>query len=389
MNNRGLFSGESLVLEKLPAYFLFAAIIWFGLKLLDVVNPFLDTLIFSAVVATLTFPIYAKFEAWFKGRKRLASLVTCLIVVFVIVIPLLFFLLILIGQAMDMYNTVNNYLQKFDLNTLLTMLKWQPGNFFYDLSGPYSKDIANLVQQNMDGLKTILSDSAKFISTFAAKQSAKLLADLVLTVLHLILMFFTLYFLYKDGRHILRRLMVLSPIPQKHEEVLFQKYQEVSKAALFGTFMTAIAQGIVAWIGFSIAGIPSAFFWGTAVSLFSLVPSIGTGMVWLPMGLILVLSGNIFWGIFIWIWGATLVATVDNVLRVIFIGSTAKINPLLTFVTVFGGILAFGLIGIIYGPMVLVIFFTLLHVYELEYGDKLKTHPVEGLEEPKFESRKS
>ncbi len=380
-----MFSGDSLVLEKLPAYIMFAAIIWVGLKLLDVLSPFLDVLIFSAIVATITFPIYAKFEMWFNGKKRLASAVTCLIVIFVIVIPLLMFLLILFGQAVDLYNTVNNYLLTLDVNALL---RWQKGNFFYDLSGPYSKDLALLVQQNMEGLKNALTETAKFISSFAAKQSARLLTDLGVSIFNLLLMFFTLYFLYKDGRFLLRKVMVLSPIPLKHEKALFKKFDEVSKATLLGTVLTAVAQGVVAWIGFSIAGVPSAFFWGTAVSIFSLIPTIGTSIVWFPMGLIMLIGGNIFGGIFVWIWGTLLVATVDNVLRVIFIGSTAKINPLLTFVTVFGGMLAFGLIGVVYGPMLLVIFLTLLHVYELEYADKLGQETVEGLEEPKIKKKK-
>ena len=78
------------------------------------------------------------------------------------------------------------------------------------------------------------------------------------------------------------------------------------------------------------------------------------------------------------IWGMSLISTVDNVLRVVFIGSSANLNPLLTFISVFGGILAFGLIGVVFGPMLLVLFFTLLHVYELEYADMLGHPRVKG-----------
>lgn len=315
-----------------------------------------------------------------RGRKRLASVLTCLLVIFAIVIPLILFLLILAGQAVDLYKMVNAYLQSVDFNALLS---WKPGNFFYDLAGPYSGDVAVLVQQNMDGLKNSLTEWAQIVSKFAATQSAKLLTDVSLSIFNLLLMFFTLYFLYKDGRHILRRLMIMSPIPVKYEKTLFKKFNEISRATLFGTFLTAIAQGLVAWIGFAIAGVPSSFFWATAVSIFSLVPTVGTSIIWLPMGLIMLVSGNI-WGLFILIWGFSLVSTVDNVLRVIFIGSSAKLNPLLTFISVFGGILAFGLIGVIFGPMLLVLFFTLLHIYELEYSEMLGDEEGLGLKEPSF-----
>lgn len=385
MKTEKSFTKESMIIEKLPAYFLIACIVWVAYNLLIVVEPFLMVLIFSAIVATVTFPIYARLEKALKGRKRLASVLTCLLVTFVIVIPVVSFLLILAGQAVELYKMVNNYLSGVDINTLL---KWEHGNFFYDLSGSYHDQIAGVVQENMEALKAGLTDSAKFISTFAAKQSAKILTETGLTIFNLLLMFFTLYFFYKDGRAILRKLMILSPIPVKYEKELFTKFSEISRATIFGTFLTAVAQGIVAWIGFSIAGVPSAFFWGTAVAVSSLIPTVGTALIWLPMGVFMLVSGNP-WGLFVLLWGFLIISTIDNLLRVIFIGSTANLNPLLTFISVFGGILAFGLIGAIFGPMLLVLFMTFLHVYELEYGQMLGNEHELGLNEPSYVKGKS
>jgi predicted PurR-regulated permease PerM len=384
MKNREAFPADSLILEKLPAYFLFAAIFWVAWNLFHVVQPFMMIMIFSGIIATITFPIYAKFETWFGGRKRAASILTTLLVIFAIVIPILLFLLILAGQARDLYGVVNTYLQTIDIGSLLI---WEKGNAFYDLIGPYSEEFNGIIQQNIDALRNAVAESAKYVSTFAARQSAKIVADLGLTIFNLLLMFFTLYFLYKDGRLILRKLMLWSPISVKHQKVIFKKFREISQATLFGTFLTAIAQGIVGWIGFSIAGVPSAFFWGTAVSVFSLVPTVGTAIVWFPMGIIMLASGN-WMGLFVLIWGGGLISTVDNLLRVVFIGATAKINPLLTFLTIFGGILAFGLIGVVFGPMLLVLFLTFMHIYELEYGSRLGEEAEFGLDEPVLGKKK-
>lgn len=378
MKKHDSFPSSALILEKLPAYFLFAAIFWVAWNLLLVVQPFLMVLLFSCIIATVTFPIYAWFEKVLKKHKAWASTLTCLLVMFVIVIPIALFLLILAGQAVDLYKMVSGFLQTIDINTLM---KWEKGNILYDLSGQYSGDIAYLVQQNAEALKTGLADSAKFISTFAAKQSAQILTDLGLTIFNMLLMFFTLFFLYRDGRYIVKRLMMLSPIPERHEKALFKKFSEISKATLFGTFLTAVAQGLVAWIGFAIAGVPSSFFWGTAVSISSLIPTVGTSFIWAPIALVMIFSGNP-WGFFVLIWGFSLISTVDNVLRVVFIGSSANLNPLLTFISVFGGILAFGLVGVVFGPMLLVLFFTLLHIYELEYADLLGDPKVEGAVAP-------
>lgn len=375
MKKAEVFKAKSMFLDKLPAYFFFAVLFWVAWNLYGVVQPFIMVLLFAAIIATVTFPIYAWLEKKMNGRKSLASVLTCLLVMFAIVIPILLFLAALVAQLIDLVKVVTSFLSNVDFTSLMS---WKHGNIFYDLAGPYSSDISAFVSQNIDGLKTGLTQLLQTVSTFAAKQSAQFLADVGVFIFNLFLMLFALYYFYKDGRYLLKKLMVLSPIPPKYEKRIFQKFDEISRATLFGTFLTSIAQGFVAWIGFVIAGIPNGFFWATAVTVFSLIPAFGTSIVWLPMGIFLLVSGN-WWGLFIIVWGAGLISTVDNLLRIVFIGSSAKLNPLLTFISVFGGIIAFGLIGVILGPMLLVLFMTLLDVYEMEYDGVLDDEPDLGL----------
>ena len=374
-------SDGSLILEKLPAYFLLVAIFWVAWQLFVVVRPFMMVLMLSVVVASITFPLYAKFETWLKGKKRLASLVTCLLVIFVIVVPLSIFFLLLALEAIDLYYIVYEYLRNFDIAALL---KWDYLNSFYDLFGSYSDDVAIFVQQNMDNLRNGLIESAKFVSTFVARQGATILTDVGLTIFNLFLMFFTLYFLYKDGRFLLRWVMQISPLPVRYEKEIYREFNEISKSTLLATFLTAIAQGMVGWIGFVIAGVSHPVFWGIAVAVFSIVPAFGTSIIWFPMGFIMLISGS-WWGLFILLWGLILVSTVDNVLRIVFVNLTYNMNPLLVFITVFGGMLAFGLIGVIFGPILLVLFLTLLHIYRLEYAGRLGEDEEVGLQEPTFD----
>lgn len=112
-------------------------------------------------------------------------------------------------------------------------------------------------------------------------------------------------------------------------------------------------------------------FWGTATALFSLVPVIGTSIVWLPAGLILLATGNVFGGVFILLWGLLIVSTVDNFLRAYLIGGKTNTNQLVMFLAVFGGIGVFNLVGVIFGPLILTLFFTFVHIYEMEYDKVL------------------
>lgn len=383
MKKSQFFSRESMQIEKLPAIFFLAVLLWVTWNLLTIVRPFIMVLVFSAITATVTAPIFVFFEKKFRGKKRLASLVTCLIVSFSIIIPLTFFITILVSQLIDLVKILNEFLRNTDFNSLMV---WDSNNFFYDFIEPYRAEILAFIKQNLDTLKNGLTQLVQIISSFAAKQSATFLTNIGLFIFNFLLMQFTLYYLYKDGRKILRKLILLTPMPIEHEKVLIKKFVEISKATVFGTFLTHLTQGIIGYIGFAIAGVPNSFFWAVILMICSLVPTVGTSLVWLPMGLFMIFTGN-WWGAFVLIWGATVVSTVDNVLRVIFIGSSARLNPLLTFLTVFGGILTFGLIGVILGPMFLVIFMTLLHVYELEYEDLFSDKKQLGFDEPHFEKK--
>ncbi len=179
MKKLKIFSRESMIIEKLPAYFLLICIAWVGYNLLIVLQPFLMVLLFSAIVATVTYPVYERLEKWLRGRQRLASVFTCLLVIVAIVIPVTLFLLILMGQTVNLYDSANHFLQNLDVAALM---KWEKGNFFYDLSGPYSSQVASFVQENMASFKNGLADSAKFVSSFAARQGALILANLGLMI---------------------------------------------------------------------------------------------------------------------------------------------------------------------------------------------------------------
>ncbi len=356
-----------MILEKLPALFLFLCfglIIYF---LYRIVEPFIIVLLLTGVLATVTFPLY---EWFLKKMKKpgLASLLTCLIVIFAIIIPLVLFIFVLVQQLVDLYHYVEEIVRVINVNDLIS---WKPGNWLYDFSGAYRETIASFVRSNLESFKSALAESARFISTFAASQSAKILASIGLLIFNFFLLFFALYFFYKDGRKIVAKVMSISPIPIKHEQEILRKFREISYVTLIGTFLTACVQGLIAWLGFSIAGVANSFFWGAAVAVASLIPVVGTTLVTIPIGLALLISGNVGWGLFVLVWAIGVVATVDNLVRIIFIGSTVNLNPLLAFLAVFGGITAFGLPGVVIGPMILVLFLTFLHIYEEEYQELL------------------
>lgn len=353
-----------LIIQKIPGYFLLACIFVSGFLLFQIFNPFVNVLIFAAILATVFHPLYDKILQRLQGRQKIASLVTCFLVLLLIVIPLLLFLVLVGKQALDTYHFVQDDVQNGMLDPYL---KWEKGGFFYDLLGNLSLGLENYIDLNSINIKDSIIEIAKNATGYLAQQSANILKGIGHLLLNAFVLFFSLYYFFKDGHKIIKKITVLSPLPNEHENALFLKFKEMSYATLYGIFLTSIVQGFIAGIGFAIAGIPNALLWGTATSVFSLVPVIGTSSVWLPMAIILLLSGNFFAGIFVFFWGLLLVSTVDNFLRAYLIGGKSNMNQLLIFLSVFGGILWIGLPGVIFGPLIMTLFFAFLHIYEKEY----------------------
>jgi len=352
------------VLKNFPGYFLIGCLVFSFIFLYQVMRPFLTVLILAAIFATTFYPLYKRILTLFKNRARLASAVTCFLILTLIIIPLLLFIILLARQAVDMYTLIQNKVSSGELDQYL---RWQPGNLFYDYYQANLTQLNSFVDVETLDLKKNLTDLARNVSTFLVGQSASLLRGLGGIVGGFFILMFALYYLFKDHDPITKKLMKVSPLPLEYELELFKKFKEMSRATVYGIFLVSIIKGILGGIGFLIAGIPNPLFWGTAMALFSLVPLFGATIIWLPAALLLMANGQPLPGIFLLLWGTFAVSTIDNFFSAFFIGGQANLNPLLVFLAVFGGIGAFGLLGVIFGPLILTLFVTFLHIYELEY----------------------
>lgn len=361
-------NGNGVVIRKFPGYFLLASIGVSFFFLLEVFRPFITVLIFSAILATVFYPLYQRVLKLFRNRPRAASLTTCFLILIFLLVPLIVFIILLGRQAFDAYAYIQESVTNGGLDPYL---KWREGGLIYDALGFIREQTGSIVDFDALNLRDSITETAQSVTAFLAAQSANLLKGVGWLLINLFILLFSMFYLFKDAGTIIDKIMTLSPLPKRHEEELFRKFKEISHAALYGIFLTAVAQGIIGGIGFAIVGIPSSLFWGTAIALFSLVPVIGTATIWLPASVVLFLTGNVWGGLFLFFYGLLIVSTVDNFLRAYFIGEKAKMNQLLTFLAVFGGIWAFGLIGVIFGPLILTLFFAFLHIYEREYDKVL------------------
>ena len=331
---------RNLVIPDFARYFFVLAIVGVLLLFLWVISPFFNVLIYSALIAVVFYPIDTFFEKKFKGHKTLSAFLTMLIVLLLLLAPLTLFLIFMAQEAVNAYQVLEIKLQVLNIESWnFGKLAELPfiGDPLTDLAERYGfTDFLQRVDINMIQM---LDDGFAAASDFIFQQGASIVVGLGDTVVSLFILLLTTFFFFRDGSDVTAFLKHLSPLPQKYEDSIENKLKDTTYGVVVGNFGTAMLQGLAGGIGFAIAGVDNAIFWGAIMAFASLIPYIGASIVWGPVAIVLLAQGNFAWG---------------------------------GFLVVLGGIYVFGLKGIIFGPLILSLMVTVLHIYKLEYKDLLK-----------------
>lgn len=345
--------------DQFNTFFLLALLVLVGYATYIIFAPFL-------VALFLAFIFFHLFKRWFetinkflKNRKSLASLATCLIIFVILIIPIIIVSLIIVSEINQLLQNVRSESWQATIQQVINHPLLKSAGF----------DNSAAAKAIGDGQ---FAQAAKSVGNFFFDAIRKTYQGTSHFVLMSIIMFFSLYYLFKDGDKIERKMMSLSPLKDAQEKKLLDKFISVSKATLMGNLVVAIIQGTLTALIFWIAGISSAAFWGLVTIILSLIPMLGAAAVWLPTGIILLLTGNTWQGIFVLLTGALVISSIDNILRPKLVEGRTSLHPLLVFLSTIGGILVFGITGFIIGPVIVVLMLTLLDIYKLDFKNELK-----------------
>jgi predicted PurR-regulated permease PerM len=326
--------------------------------------PYMVPLAWALILSSVFFPLYRRLNARLGERSSLSALLMVILISVLIILPILWMILLLAGQSIDAYHRVDKTLKSgFDLNLYL-----QKSSALTDLW----TFINSWVRLDSVDWKAALLQAMNVISSFLVNQSTSLLGQLAGFLFDFLIMLTAMYYFFKDGSWIVASLKELDPLPVEYEELLILQFLEVSQATLYGNLMTALCQGIAGGILFWVLGIPSALLWGALMGFLSLLPAVGSFLVWMPAGVFQLLAGEPWKGVVILVFGLTVVSSLDNVLKPFFIRGKADMHTLLVFLSAFGGIQVFGFLGLVLGPLVCALFLTFLQLYKIEFQSGLK-----------------
>ncbi len=352
-------------LKSLNVYFFFLILFLVGVLVFFILQPFLTAIIAAAILATLFKKFYFTLEKWTRGWKGTSALITCIFVAFVVVGPIFLTLSLAIGEATNLYHSLGegSTLQNTIQNSIEKVQSLPYLNLFFDTQTLNQERIVNDVRQFSQSALGILQAAYQGVTSF---------------IFFLFIMFFTFFYFLIDGKRMLGRLMALSPLKDEHDRLLIKKFVSISRATLKGTIVIGVIQGFIGGITFFIADIPSPAIWGLVMILCSIIPLLGSGIVWLPAGIAMILLGHIWQGVFILVIGFGVISVIDNILRPKLVGRDTEMHPLLVLFATLGGIALFGLSGFIIGPIIVSLFLALGEIYAIEFRDQLKEYNKEA-----------
>ena len=334
------------------------ALLLVTLSFLYIIRPFIYPIFWAAVFAALFYPLYKKLNLKLK-IPNLSATLTLIIAFFAITIPLLVFGTILITQSVDVYNKVSN--NQNQITSFLTQAAETIKNNHFTARFNFDENFWT----------EKFSEGVKFITSYIFTNITKITQNSIIFFTMVLIMLYTLYFFLRDGEKILKALMHLCPLGDKYEKILFQKFTTTALGTLKGVAIVGGLQAALGALAFFIAGLQGALIWGLVMFVLTLLPAFGCSLVWFPAGMLLLLSGKVWQGIFMLSFGFFVISTIDNFLRPIIVGKESQIHPLLILFSMLGGIVVFGPSGFIIGPIIVSLLLAFWEMYDEYYREQL------------------
>ena len=342
--------------------FVLLLVLVISIAFLAVVLPFFKPLLLGALLAGLCHPLYRWVTRLLGGRASLAAGLTLLLLFIVMVGPFTAFIGLVLKQAIAISNETIPWVQQhlgtasaFDVHNWLT-------ERFPSLA-PYIPE----QQQIADSA----AQAAKTLGAFLVAAATQVTTGTAGFLLNLFVMLYAMFFFLRDGRGILEKILYYTPLSHSDELQVLERLTSVTRATIKGTLVIGFIQGALGGIAFRAVGIGGAAFWATVMMVLSIVPGIGSALVWGPAVIYLYFVGRPVAATLLLIWCAAVVSAIDNLIRPKLVGKDAKMPDLLILIGTLGGLLGFGPIGFIIGPLICGLFLTVWEIYGATFKDIL------------------
>ena len=324
--------------------------------------PFLSVIILAIVITGVFSPIYG-----FLNRKlnaTLSSLLTCILIFLVLFLPLSFFIGVLANEAWELYLTGKAALQNKPIMELL-----EKSDFFETIN----QFLARFkIQITGEQLNRAIAEVGRVVGLFLYEQARSITTNVFKFIVNFFFMLLITFYLLIDSGRLVSFIVKLSPLPEDQDQKLIQKFKDIAAAILLGNGLGGLIQGTLGGIVFALFGIKSPFLWGVIMGLLAFLPILGIGGVFVPAAILLFLQGRIGAGIFFLVFYIVLSSGIEYFFKPRLVGQRVRMHTLIVFLSIIGGLKLFGILGIIYGPLVVTAFLTLAEIYQASYQQMIE-----------------
>jgi len=325
--------------------------------------PFSSILILSFLLVNLFRPTYDFINRY--TSKPFASFLTCSLIVILVFVPLVFF-------ASSLSQEASAYLQNIKDIHLSVKIKdfIQHNSIITNLQARLS---TFGITFNPDNFSQEFNNYARMFGVLVYAKASGWAANILNFIIDFTLMILAIFFLLIDYDRLVDFIQHLSPLPNDQEAQLITKFQDISKAIILGNGICGLLQGVAGGLLFAYLGINAPILWGGIMGVMAFLPIVGIGIVLVPTAIIYFISAQVGLAIFIVIFYLVLSISVDSLLKPKLVGRKAKMNTLLVFLSLLGGLNVFGVLGIIYGPLIVTAFLTMSEIYLKNYDYHIRS----------------
>ena len=331
--------------QRIATLLFYATVLLLAYLLYLLFKPFLTPLAWAAILAALFHTPYRRMEI--KWGKAWAATASTAVVAVVIVVPVLLVTTAFIQEAALAIRSVDLSVQT---------------EGFARIQRIWMRVQASRLGSNLGNLEDLIQQGTSWIAALVAEQAGAVLRNLVIIIVNLVVMLFAVFFFFRDGDEIMAALRRALPFDSEQSERMITQAGELIHASVIAGFIVASLQGALGGITFALLGLGAPVFWGVVMAFFALLP-IGAGIVWLPAAVWLLVTGSVGRGVTLVVVGVGVIGLVDNFLRPALLSGRTQLNGLLIFVSLLGGISAFGFLGLVLGPVIMATTIGMFDVY--------------------------
>ena len=317
--------------------------------------PFVNPIGWAAAFAIVLAPVNRRLSRLIRSPGLRAGAMTAAVIL-LIVVPLTLLGIAVAAAVVRMYDSAQQWMSHGQITSIQ--------HFLYT---PWVQHLRLQLSQLVDtaqlDIHSMISSALKQMAQSTVTQATAIAQNFYQFIFSFFLMVFTLYIFFRDGRRITDWLTGLLPLPAAQRQRIVEEFSEVVTATIVGDLVVALLQGFMGGLAFWVLGLPASAFWGGVMAFLSILPVVGSPLIYVPAAALVILQGEFVTGALLLAWGGLVVSQIDNILRPVLISGRTKLHTLTLFFSILGGIYLFGLFGIIAGPLVAALFLTMLNLY--------------------------